>query len=58
MERNIIEMKEDIAEIKGALFEKINTHDKRITALESNQAWIAKAIVGAVVVGVLAFIGL
>lgn len=59
MERDdVVEIKERLTKIEVLLSEKVGALEKRVATLESNQTWIVRTIVGAVMAGLLAFIGL
>ncbi len=55
---DVVEIKERLARIEVLLSEKVGNLEKRVAQLESNQKWVVRMVVGAVVLTVLAFIGL
>lgn len=59
MENNdVVEIKERLTKIEVLLSEKVTALEGRVAKLENNQAWTVRTIVGAVVLGVLAYVGL
>lgn len=56
--RDIIEIKERLTKIEVLLSEKVTSLEGRVAKLENNQAWLVRTIVGAVIVALLAFVGL
>ena len=55
---DVVEIKERLARIEVLLSEKVGNLERRVAQLESNQKWVVRMVVGAVVLTVLAFIGL
>ena len=55
---DVVEIKERLTKIEVLLSEKVGALEKRVTTLESNQTWIVRTIVGSVILGLLAIIGL
>ena len=58
MESNdAVEIKERLTKIEVLLSEKVTALEERVTKLESNQAWLVRTLVGAVVLGLVALLG-
>ena len=55
---DVIEIKESLTRIEVLLSEKVGNLEKRVAQLESNQKWVVRMVVGAVILTILAFIGL
>ena len=55
---DVIEIKERLARIEVLLSEKVGNLENRVAQLESNQKWVVRMVVGAVILTILAFIGL
>lgn len=55
---DVVEIKERLTRIEVLLSEKVGNLEKRVAQLESNQKWVVRMVVGAVILTVLVFIGL
>ena len=55
---DVIEIKERLTRIEVLLSEKVGNLENRVAQLESNQKWVVRMVVGAVILTILAFIGL
>ena len=59
MESNdVVEIKERLTKIEVLLSEKVAALEGRVAKLESNQAWLVRTLIGAVVLGLVALLGL
>lgn len=56
--KDTVEIKERLTRIEVLLSEKVGNLEKRVAQLESNQKWVVRMVVGAVILTILAFIGL
>ena len=55
---DVVEIKERLTKIEVLLSEQVGNLSCRVTKLENNQAWLVRTIVGAVLLGLLALIGI
>lgn len=59
MESNdVVEIKERLTKIEVLLSEKVAALEGRVAKLESNQAWLVRTLIGSVVLGLVALLGL
>lgn len=55
---DVVEIKERLTKIEVLLSEQVGNLNCRVTKLENNQAWLVRTLVGAVLLGLLALIGI
>ena len=55
---DVVEIKERLTKIEVILSEKVAALEGRVAKLESNQAWLVRTLIGAVVLGLVALLGL
>ncbi|MBC8581576.1 hemolysin XhlA [Zhenhengia yiwuensis] len=55
---DVVEIKERLTKIEVLLSEKVAALEGRVAKLESNQAWLVRTLIGAVVLGLVALLGL
>ena len=55
---DIVEIKERLTKIEVLLSEKVAALEGRVAKLESNQAWLVRTLIGSVVLGLVALLGL
>lgn len=46
------EIKKDLEKVKDDIIAKLDDYQKRVSTLEANQAWIKKAVIGAITAAV------
>lgn len=55
---DVVEIKERLTKIEVLLSEKVAALEGRVAKLESNQSWLVRTLIGAVVLGLVALLGL
>ena len=55
---DLVEIKERLTKIEVLLSEKVAALEGRVAKLESNQAWLVRTLIGSVVLGLVALLGL
>lgn len=55
---DVVEIKERLTKIEVLLSEKVTALEGRVAKLESNQAWLVRTLIGSVVLGLVALLGL
>lgn len=55
---DVVEIKERLTKIEVLLSEKVGALETRVAKLESNQAWLVRTLIGSVVLGLVALLGL
>ena len=55
---DVVEIKERLTKIEVLLSEKVAALESRVAKLESNQAWLVRTLIGSVVLGLVALLGL
>lgn len=55
---DVVEIKERLTKIEVLLSEKVAALEGRVAKLESNQAWLVRTLIGSVVLGLVALLGL
>ena len=55
---DVVEIKERLTKIEVLLSEEVAALEGRVAKLESNQAWLVRTLIGSVVLGLVALLGL
>lgn len=55
---DVVEIKERLTKIEVLLSEKVGALETRVAKLENNQAWLVRTLIGSVVLGLVALLGL
>lgn len=55
---DVVEIKERLTKIEVLLSEKVGALETRVAKLENNQTWLVRTLIGSVVLGLVALLGL
>ena len=55
---DVVEIKQRLTKIEVLLSEQVSNLSNRVTKLENNQAWLVRTLIGSVVLGLVALLGL